>query len=1091
LKKERIIANNKILQLTMKKIIIVLLFCVSQLSHAQDFVKLYVLYDVSGSTRVADLHENLRALTRVLLREDNDSAQSPISIELITFGEDIKEQSLNLYQQSNIARSRSNLPKFLNNISSRANNNQVERYTHLLKALEEINAYSPESFGVFIFADGLLGETDVDAKKWDVNTYCDKIRANIRLLQSNSKPVFLVQSSTYMTNDYYDIPKTFFSRSDSLNVSADFFWLRSDINYKEIKGTNNSITKAFNKFLLQAFFRIQNKTEDINTNDPIAQLLTLAEWLRLFEITELKQFQVNVKKDKGPTLDSILTKSFQTPVIINPVEKPTVIEKDIKMNDSDTSKGKSRGGVKGYSAFPKDFDLSQLPTQTTYKDILIDVGEKLKTIKSLSAKELDTLYQDMHKLVNDPAFKRLGAELKKYKSNNQETMTLIAQNKKLELPNFAVANKAAQLYNSPLPADNKQRNLQEAIILGLTDYLIKRTKQEALFLSLEQINKNVFAPSSYIRDTLLYHTAKLFETLDPDNDSHFEPNIVLIKEAFNQDMDLITTSLMKHPKVRASNGLVSLLYAGELINNLLKGNTLEGSFEETLSKLPLDSISSSPLERGLLFTCHLISYLEQHDLASLYEQNSTETLSDFSKILAIHIAKQYKDIHQINDLDGMAEKIKATYFQYQRLRGHLEQYKKEVNSLNPTGSFTEYQQYKRQLTLQILKECGELLLTGVDIAEHFVNINSGELKQNITSIRTVSTTALECLFLIQDRKYAEVASHLIPMIPKLSIVRIDSTEEFLSRFSNLRSSFNVVALRNDVASIEKALKNESVDFTKKMYVTFSKEDAVKFLIQNQLSFLSPLLLHERDSLISSTKKLSIWEIKLPEGLSIKDVLKIYESALSDFSDNSFKVKNLFSKIKRKEIKDKWSNAAKVHVARQLLSYFSIDGIDENLKKMIAIAGEISTATTAHEVENVIDKYVLPVASYRIKRTTVHSWMVNAYVGGGGTWYQKHDTVGFALNAPVGVEHSWRFKNHAGCFSLFASLIDVGNVINYRLNQAEKSEKTFLLENVISPGLYAVLGLSKRFPLSLGLGYQLNPQRANVFIAFDLPLFRLK
>ena len=99
---------------------------------------------------------------------------------------------------------------------------------------------------------------------------------------------------------------------------------------------------------------------------------------------------------------------------------------------------------------------------------------------------------------------------------------------------------------------------------------------------------------------------------------------------------------------------------------------------------------------------------------------------------------------------------------------------------------------------------------------------------------------------------------------------------------------------------------------------------------------------------------------------------------------------------------------------------------------------------------------------------------------------------WVLNAPVGLEYSYALKksNFITSLSLFAPIIDVGNVINYRIKGTTDSRE-IQIEEIISPGIYLVAGITRRFPFSVGVGYQANPGRLGAFVAFDLPLFKLK
>lgn len=129
-----------------------------------------------------------------------------------------------------------------------------------------------------------------------------------------------------------------------------------------------------------------------------------------------------------------------------------------------------------------------------------------------------------------------------------------------------------------------------------------------------------------------------------------------------------------------------------------------------------------------------------------------------------------------------------------------------------------------------------------------------------------------------------------------------------------------------------------------------------------------------------------------------------------------------------------------------------------------------------------------------------------------------DRLGLGINsvvilgvfAPVGLAISRNFsmaKNGRWNFSrsLFTSIIDIGALASFRLNNENDEVSTLpeiKLENIVSPGLYGVLGLP-RIPISIGGGYQVGPvlsevsadkltlgsksKKRSVFIAVDIPL----
>lgn len=135
---------------------------------------------------------------------------------------------------------------------------------------------------------------------------------------------------------------------------------------------------------------------------------------------------------------------------------------------------------------------------------------------------------------------------------------------------------------------------------------------------------------------------------------------------------------------------------------------------------------------------------------------------------------------------------------------------------------------------------------------------------------------------------------------------------------------------------------------------------------------------------------------------------------------------------------------------------------------------------------------MPVASYKVKRTTGITIMINAYGGAGATYYFT-ENMKPALLAPIGLEGSFLlspFKKLRFTSSLLFSIIDIGNIVNYRLFDSRTDSNVVRFENIISPGIFTVIGLSKKWPIALIGGYQMNPQRISAGLVVDMPLFAL-
>jgi hypothetical protein len=169
---------------------------------------------------------------------------------------------------------------------------------------------------------------------------------------------------------------------------------------------------------------------------------------------------------------------------------------------------------------------------------------------------------------------------------------------------------------------------------------------------------------------------------------------------------------------------------------------------------------------------------------------------------------------------------------------------------------------------------------------------------------------------------------------------------------------------------------------------------------------------------------------------------------------------------------------------------------------IDLLAALSQADNSQEVEAILENYVLPAGSSRVKKESPFSIEVNAYVGG----FYRPNTSGsgftneYGLTAPIGVTFNFGFKGY-GSLSAFISPIDIGSIIQYKLDNQGQYEQNINFVGLVSPTVQVVYGIAYT-PLSIGAGYQwTSPQTVssndislkahfNIFLAFDIPLFNL-
>ncbi|MGE8512947.1 MAG: hypothetical protein ACN6N7_09635 [Chryseobacterium culicis] len=152
----------------------------------------------------------------------------------------------------------------------------------------------------------------------------------------------------------------------------------------------------------------------------------------------------------------------------------------------------------------------------------------------------------------------------------------------------------------------------------------------------------------------------------------------------------------------------------------------------------------------------------------------------------------------------------------------------------------------------------------------------------------------------------------------------------------------------------------------------------------------------------------------------------------------------------------------------------------NLQKMrpINFLAQMGTAETSKDVENILDSFALPIGSASIKRASNFNVSINGYVGlttGLETAYADFGNEtkwNIGLAAPIGISAS--MKN----FTLFASVIDLGTMVNVRLGGKTNDYSGLKFEHFLSPGLGLYYNISKS-PISFGLHYSYVPNLRNI------------
>jgi len=151
------------------------------------------------------------------------------------------------------------------------------------------------------------------------------------------------------------------------------------------------------------------------------------------------------------------------------------------------------------------------------------------------------------------------------------------------------------------------------------------------------------------------------------------------------------------------------------------------------------------------------------------------------------------------------------------------------------------------------------------------------------------------------------------------------------------------------------------------------------------------------------------------------------------------------------------------------------GLRNNVLKYGTLAATVAQAQNADEVEKAIESIALPPGSYSVKQKSAFNISLNGYVGyafdfNGGLFAKGiYAPVGFTGSMGLGRKHQW-------ALSLFASVIDIGGLVSYRLSSGltDTLKQEIRLESIISPSLQLMTGIPKT-PIAFCAGWRMTPK----------------
>lgn len=137
-------------------------------------------------------------------------------------------------------------------------------------------------------------------------------------------------------------------------------------------------------------------------------------------------------------------------------------------------------------------------------------------------------------------------------------------------------------------------------------------------------------------------------------------------------------------------------------------------------------------------------------------------------------------------------------------------------------------------------------------------------------------------------------------------------------------------------------------------------------------------------------------------------------------------------------------------------------------RTITFISQMATVQSADDMEKLLNAYALPIGSSSIKRNSNFNISLNGYVGLTGgieTALGSHATQSkgnIGLAAPIGIATTFL----DGKVTAFVSIIDLGSIVNIRLNNDTTMYSNLKFEHFITPGLGLFYNVPK-LPITFG------------------------
>jgi len=692
-----------------------------------------------------------------------------------------------------------------------------------------------------------------------------------------------------------------------------------------------------------------------------------------------------------------------------------------------------------------------------------------------------------------------------------------------------------------LPADaltafssaNAPISMASPVITGATDFLINRAKDEVIYSFMVQLKDGI--KDDRRMQTLFPETVALFGDFETLGARSLTSSL---KSAVTSDFDGLGTRIMTTDAFVARKWHRPYLF---VLGWLLRNYTQLRSGKDPVYVLADQAfpLVSSADKKSALDSMKLIKGLKiVREIALEMYSNDATKWSRIGDVVRLHQALRDAEfrgfflrslaekLHQSNGpLSGISDLDLKAF-----IDGHYTDIIALINHVEELSQFAAKQSPLSKADTTTATSQLELYLRTVDklfqIVEVSLRLGDGDKDENLVSeVRTVADKAMRLEKAIARRDYGQVTAVALDLFQtyykrSLYILRPNGYTQIENWVdSKVKEDYMDSAVAVNAKQIFASIRDASIDLTNEQAVLDAPLNSLKLKIESIARMDSAVAVNvkrivasirsENIDLTNEQAVLDALETKIggiprtdsTVAVKIKQVVTFIRGQKNDPVNKRAVLDTLLNALKPKafsiardvvqDIKDEFTEAA------------AEAPVSQTMIRLMTLSANLATAKTPEDAESAFEAAVDPVGSFRAKRRDKFYFTVNAYVGlriGQETQSHYPFEPFYGVSAPVGVEVGKGWNGWST--GIMASVFDFGNLISYRLKPDQVDPNPELgIRQILSPGLYAVVGITDALPLSAGLGVQYVPElrqsstgKVNVtqfsfFLALDLALLR--